>query len=164
MAFDGYLFIEGINGDSTDDAHAEWIEIDGFEHVVQQATGGGGSAQGGHAGGRADHGDFIVHKRLDSSSPALFLHCCKGQSIPEVVVELCRAVGDKTTFMKYTFQNVIVSQVNPKGEAQGEDLIPSELIGFRYSNVMLEYTPTGTDGSTSASIQAGWSTQTNTPL
>lgn len=164
MAFDGYLQIEGIGGDSTDDAHSEWIEIDGFEHAVSQATGGKASGQGGHAGGRADHGDFIVHKRLDSSSPALFLYCCKGQSIGEVVVELCRAVGDKTTFMKYTFQNVIVSKVNPKGEAQGEDLIPAEEVHFRYSNVMLEYTPTSTDGSTGASIQAGWSTQTNTPL
>ena len=164
MGFDGYVQVNGIDGDSTDTAHEKWIEIDGFSHELTQATGGRGSAQGSHAGGRADHGDFTIQKRLDSASPALFLHCCKGQSIPEVVVELCRASGDKVTFMKYTFTDVIVAGVKPKGEAKDEDMIPGEEINFRYSTVMLEYTPTTTDGGTGAGIQAGWSTSANAPL
>jgi type VI secretion system secreted protein Hcp len=163
MSFDAYLQVEGIKGDSTDDAHAEWIEVDGFNHTVSQATGGKGSAQGAHAGGRADHGDFTVIKKLDSASPALFLHCCSGKHIPNITIEMCRAMGEKTTFMKYTFKDVIVSSVRPSGAADGSDLIPQEEVTFRYGEVHLEYTPTDPSGGgkTGAAIQAGWSTLAN---
>ena len=62
MSFDGFCQIQGIKGDSTDSAHAEWIEIQAFSHQVNQNTGGAASAQGTHAGGRADHGDVSIVK------------------------------------------------------------------------------------------------------
>ena len=67
MSFDGYIKVQGIKGDSTDSAHAEWIEIQAFSHSIIQSTGGAASAQGTHAGGRADHGDYSIVKRLDSA-------------------------------------------------------------------------------------------------
>jgi type VI secretion system secreted protein Hcp len=163
MPFDAFMQIDNgaIKGDSTDDKHKDWIEIDGFTHTISQPTGGKSSAQGYMAGGRADHADFIVNKRLDSSSPLLMIHCCNGAPLKQVVIELCRAIKDKTVFMKFTFKNAMVSSVEPTGEAEGEDTIPAEKATFRYSEIQWEYTPTKVDGSKGATIKAGWSTETN---
>jgi len=163
MAFDGYLQVQGIKGDSTDSAHKDWIEIQAFNHSVSQSTGGAASAQGTHAGGRADHGDFTIVKRLDTSSSPLFLHCCNAKPIPEIKIQLCRAMGEKTTFMEYIMKDVIVSAVRPSGSTDGEDLIPLEEVSFRYGEIHLAYTPTDprSGGKTGAAVKAAWSTLEN---
>jgi type VI secretion system secreted protein Hcp len=166
MAFDGFLEVGGIKGDSSDSAHKDWIEIQAFNHSVSQATGGAASAQGTHAGGRADHGDFTIVKRLDTASSPMFLHCCNGKPIPEIKIQLCRAMGEKTVFMEYTMKDVIVSAVRPSGSTDGEDLIPLEEVSFRYGEIHLAYTPTDprSGGKTGASVQAAWSTMENIPM
>ncbi|UYV13431.1 MAG: type VI secretion system tube protein Hcp [Phycisphaera sp.] len=163
MPFDGFMEVEGIKGDSTDKAHKEWIEILGFQHRIHQPTGGTGSAQGTHAGGRADHADFKITKRLDSATPGLALHCCNGKPIPEVKIELCRAMGDKTKFMQFTLKDAIISEVSPIGRAAGDDSIPVEEVCFRYGEIHWEYTPTDPKGGgkTGAAMQSGWSTLEN---
>ena len=166
MAFDSYIQVEGIDGDSTDSAHEKWIEILSYSHNIQQVTGGSSSAQGGFAGGKCDHGDFSVVKALDSSSPLLAKYCCDATPIPNITFELCRALGDKTCFMKYTFKDSIISSVSPTGNANGDDAIPLEQVTFRYGEIHWEYTPTDPTGggATGAAIQAGWSTLQNVPL
>jgi type VI secretion system secreted protein Hcp len=166
MSFDGFVKIQGIKGDSTDSKHKDWIEIQAFSHSVNQMTGGASSAQGTHSGGRADHNDFNVVKKLDSASPALFLHCCSAKPIPEIVIEMCRAMGEKTVFMKYTLKDSIVSAVRPSGSTEGQDLIPLEEVSFRYGEIHLEYTPTDPrgGGKTGPGIQAAWSTLEDKPI
>lgn len=166
MSFDGFIQVQGIKGDSSDSAHKDWIEIQAFSHSITQSTGGAASAQGTHAGGRVDHGDFSIVKRLDTSSAPLFLHCCTAKPIPEVKVQLCRAMGEKTTFMEYTFKDVIVSSVKPSGSTSGEDLIPLEEVSFRYGEIHLAYTPTDprSGGKTAAAVKAAWSTLENKTL
>jgi len=166
MPFDGFIEIEGIKGDSTDAAHKDWIEILGFQHAITQPTGGASSGQGTHAGGRADHGDLVITKRLDSASPVLAAHCCNGKPIKEIKIELCRAMGDKTKFMQYTLKESIVSKVAPTGQTVGEDTIPTEQVAFRYGEIHWEYTPTDPSGGgkSGAAIKAGWSTLQNKTL
>jgi len=163
MAVDMFLQIEGIKGDSSDSKHKDWIEVLQFEHKISQATGGAASAQGTHAGGRADHDDFQIVKRLDSATPVLALYVSNGKPIPKIVFEVCRAMGEKTCFMKYTFEDSIVCGVAPKGEAKGEDLLPLETVNFRYGAINFEYTPTDarSGGKTGPAIKSGWSTIEN---
>ena len=54
-------------------------------------------------------------KTMDSATPLLFKACAKGDHIKEVVLELCRAGGDKLKFMEYKMENVIISSVNVGG-------------------------------------------------
>ena len=135
MSYDVFLKIDGINGDSTDDKHKQWIEISSYSHRISQPVGGALSAQGVHTGGRADHDDFSLVHRLDAASPTLALHCCTGKHVPNVRLELCRAMGDKTVFMVYTFKDVIVASVCPAGSAATEDPIPMEELTFRYGQI-----------------------------
>jgi type VI secretion system secreted protein Hcp len=166
MAYDMFLEIQGIQGDSTDAMHAKWIEINSYSHRVSQAIGGALSAQGVHTGGRADHDDFAMTKRLDSATPPLSLHCCNGKHIPQIVFELCRAMGDKTMFMKYTMKDVIVASISPSGSGDTDDPLPMEELTFRYGAIQWEYVPTDPTGGgkTGAAKQAGWTTLENRPI
>ena len=166
MAYDMFLQIEGIEGDSTDAAHTKWIEVESYNHRLSQPSGGSASAQGALTGGRADHQEFTVTKRLDSASPLLALHCCNGQHIPEIKLELCRAMGDKTVFMLYTLKECIVSSVVPGGSGDTEDPTPSEDISFRYGEIHWAYTETDptSGGKTGGTHEAAWSVLQNQQL
>ncbi len=163
MAYDMFLKIEGIEADSTDAAHPKWIEVLSYAHGVSQAPGGTLSAEGALTGGRADHQDFSIVKRLDSASPMLFLKCCTGEHIPRVELELCRATGEKTLFMKYVFDKCIIASVTPSGSGETEDPLPMEEVTFRYSAIHLSYTVT-TGGEAGAAFEAAWSTEQNQPM
>ena len=81
-----FLKVEGVDGESTDDAHEKWIEILSYSHGLSQpATGVSGT--GGQTGGRADFQDLVVTKVLDSSTPDLNIKCAKGEHIPKVELE-----------------------------------------------------------------------------
>ena len=166
MAYDMFLQIQGIQGDSTDDKHGKWIEVESFHHGMSQASGGALSAQGAITGSRADHADFTVTKRLDGATPLLAQHVCTGKHIPEVKLEICRALGDKTTYMVYTLKDCIVSAVTPEGSKTSADPLPFEQISFRYGSIQWEYTPTDPTGGgkKGAPIRSGWSTLKNAPM
>ena len=163
MAYDVFLTIDGIKGDSTDEAHKEWIEILSFSHGLSQPGGGSASAEGGLTGGRADHQDFSVTKRLDSASPLLALFCCNGKHIATMKMELCRAMENKVTFMVYDFKDCIVASYSPAGSSAGEDPIPMEEVSFRYGQINWSYTQTDPKQK-GATIKAGWSTIQNKAL
>ncbi|HHJ18392.1 MAG TPA: Hcp1 family type VI secretion system effector, partial [Gammaproteobacteria bacterium] len=40
MSFDMYMKIEGIPGESTDDAHTDWMELLSYGHGLSQAVSG----------------------------------------------------------------------------------------------------------------------------
>jgi len=161
MAYNMFLKIDGIDGDSQDANHKKWIEVQSYAHKMSQAAGGTLSAHGAHTGGRVDHEDFTLSKRLDSASPILAQYCCMGKHIPKVTFEVCRALGDQTTFMVYEMSDVIISSVSPVGSAEATDPLPRENITIRYSMIRWMYTPTDTKGNKGGVVQAGWSTQEN---
>lgn len=159
MAGDMFLQIEGIKGDSTDDAHKEWIEVLTYSTGVTQVGGGSSSAQGTHTGGRCDHQDFQISKSLDKASPTLAVYASSGKVIPTITFELCRAMGEKTTYMKYTLKDSIVSSITTGGGGG----VPTESVTFRYGEIHWEYTPTDptSGGKTGAAVKGNWSTMAN---
>jgi type VI secretion system secreted protein Hcp len=166
MAYSAFLQIDGIKGDSSDDAHKNWIEVENYSHSISQPRGGASSAQGVHIGAKADHQDFSITKRLDSASPLLAQFCCNGKHILNVRFELCRQMGDKTTFMVYTLKDCVIASVAPEGSGVSQDPIPFEKITLRYGEIQWEYTPTDPTGGgkKGAAVKAGWSTLLNKQL
>lgn len=162
MAFDAFLKIDGIPGESQDDKHKEWIEILSYSFGVSQPSAGNRSTGGAAAGQRVDIHDMSIVHHLDTASPKLFLHCCNGKHIPKVTIELCRATGDKTQYMEYKMEDVIVSNVRPGGSSQGGEPLPLEEVSFNFGKITLTYT--GTDhktGKPGGKVAANWSTVQN---
>lgn len=95
MAFDAFLKIDGIEGESTDDKHQNWIEISAFSHGMTQRVADTASSAGARASERASHGQFVVIKDLDKASPKLAVYLNQGKNIDKIRLELCRATGEK---------------------------------------------------------------------
>lgn len=157
MAFDAFLKIDGIPGESTDDKHKDWIEILSYSHGLSQPSAGSRSTGGAASAERCNHHDFSIVKALDKASPKLALFCCTGEHIPKVKIELCRAAKDKTKYMEYLMSDVIISSVRPGGSAQGGEPLPLEEVSFNYGKI--EWTYTATDpksGGAKGDVKAHW--------
>ena len=162
MAFDAFVKISTIPGESTDDKHKDWIEILSFSCGVSQPSGGARSTGGAASSERANHQDMSITKILDKASPKLALACCKGEHISEVKLELCRATGDKQKYMEYKMSDVIISSYRPGGSAQGGEGLPLEEVSFNYGKI--EWTYTETDhktGKPKGDIKGNWDLTAN---
>lgn len=158
MSVDMFCKIEGVDGESTDDKHKDWIEILSYGHGVSQPV-SGASRTGGRTGGRADFQDFTITKTLDKATPDLNLKCCNGAHIPKIEIELCLATEDKHVFMKYELEDVIVSSVSPGGSS-GE-VRPMESVSFAYGRIKWEYTPIDQKGKPGAAVDRTWILEEN---
>lgn len=159
MAFDGFIKIDGIQGESKDDKHKDWMEIKSCDWGVTQPTSAAASTAGGGSSERASFQDLVITKELDKASPKLAVYCADGSHIKEVVVELCRAAGsDKLKYMEFKLSNVIVSSVS----VNGSDGIPVETIKFNYGKIEWTYTQQKrSDGAGGGNVAAGWNLETN---
>jgi len=157
MAFDAFLKINGIPGESTDDKHKDWIEVLSYSTGVSQRPSGAASSGGGRSAERADFEDFSIVKALDKASPKLALYCANGTHIDEIKLELCRAAGDKQKYMEYVLNDVIVSSVRPGGSSQGGEALPLEEVTFNYGKITWTYTETDhRTGKPKGNVSAHW--------
>ena len=111
-AYTMFLWVDGIPGESTDDAHHDWIDVLSFNMGVTQSASASASSGGGASSEWADFQDFTIVKLLDKASPKLAIACAGGTHISEVILVLCRTGGDKLKFMEYKLSDCIVSSVS----------------------------------------------------
>lgn len=131
MAFDCFLKIEGVTGESSDEKHEGWIEILSFKHGVSVPR----DAGSGLPSGRRVHQDFTVVKTVDKASPILVQRLCNNKEIKEVTIELCRATGDKQKYMEYLLQDVWINGIRLSGSPKGGEALPLEEVSFNYKTI-----------------------------
>jgi len=162
MAFDAFLKIDGIPGESTDDKHKDWIEVLSFNFGMHQPASSTASSTGGATAERVDIQDLSVVKHIDKASPKIYELCCNGKHISNVTLELCRAGGDKLKYMEVKMEQVIISHANPGGNSQGTDGFPTESVSFNFGKVKWTYTQQKrADGSGGGNVTGGWDLTTN---
>ena len=157
---DAFLKIEGIDGESTDSKHKDWIEVLSYGWGVTQPTSAASTA-GSATSARASFGDLSITKLLDKSTPKLFLACANGEHLKKVTLELCRAAGeDKAKYMEYIMEEVVVSNVSIGGSG---DELPVESVSFNYGNIKQNYYKTDRATGKEAGLagSAGWSLKEN---
>jgi type VI secretion system secreted protein Hcp len=165
MAFDAFLNIATIPGESTDDAHKDWIEILSYDHAVRQPTSGSVSSGGSRTAERVDHGNFNVVKAIDKATPKLYLSCCKGEHINEVKLEVCRSGGDKMKYYEVILTDVTVASVSCSGQSKGATAspIPVENVSFAYGTIKWTYTQTDhKTGQKGGDVAGSWDLHANT--
>jgi len=156
MAFDAFVKVSTVPGESTDDKHKDWIEILSFSTGVSQPISAVASSAGGATSARCNHQDFTIVKYLDKASPKLALACATGEHIPDIKIELCRAGGDKLKYMEYKLSDVVVSSCASSGNTGGED-VPTESVSFNYGKIEWEYTQQKrADGAGGGKVSGGW--------
>lgn len=141
-----FLKLDGIVGGSTEKDHKGEIPIGGFSVSAQGAQGIGSQSSGAGAG-KVSVQSFSITKTLDKSSPLLFQAAATGQHIKEAVLSFTRKAGGKEqTYLKFDFQNVLISSVQD-GNSGGET--PTEQVTFAFQKVEESFIePNGKTGAT----------------
>jgi type VI secretion system secreted protein Hcp len=161
MAFDAFLKLDSIPGESTDDKHKEWIEILSFSFGITQPTSVTSSA-GSMTAERANFSDLSITKVLDKATPKLATMCASGEHFRNASIELCRAGGDKQKYMEFKLSDVIVTSFRPGGHASGGDTLPIEEVSFAFGKIEYKYTETDkASGRAKGDVAAGWDLTAN---
>jgi type VI secretion system secreted protein Hcp len=162
MAFDAFLKINGVPGESSDAKHSEWIEVLGYTWGVDQPETRSASSHGSLSAERANFHDFVVTKALDKATPKLVVGCASGEHFPDATLEICRAGGDKQPYIEYKLTDVIVRSIKPGGKARDDESIPLEEVAFAYGKIEVKYTQTKVEGGRAAgNVAGGWDLKIN---
>jgi type VI secretion system secreted protein Hcp len=152
MAFDAFLKIEGIEGESTDSAHKGEIDIFSFSWGCNQTStvsgGGGGGA------GKASFQDLHFNASASKASPLLFKACATGQHIKQAVLTVRKAGERQQEFIKIELEDVLVSSYLPAGDTGGDR--PAEEVALNFAKITYSFT---TDGGNV--VSAGFDVEAN---
>ena len=170
MSFNAYLKIEGIDGESLDQAHLGEIEVLswswGMSQPGQHMTVGTGLV----TTGKPTMQVFSVGKHIDKASPKLFLACATGKHITNAVLT-CRKAGGETQqeFIHIKMSNLLVSSYHPSellgASSQSPvgldpDGIPVEMVSFNFQKISFEYDAFDAAGSAPTPVVATYDIKT----
>jgi type VI secretion system secreted protein Hcp len=130
-----YAKFEGINGESTDNKHKDWVEIQSFEFSM--------AVPGSVSGTSRRRGDVVVNdifitKSVDKSTPKLMEALSSSTVIGEVIIDVVRPSGDKDTYYRYELTNVLVTSYQSGGEASG--ITAGDVLSLNFEEIKVIYT------------------------
>jgi type VI secretion system secreted protein Hcp len=102
----------------------------GATQTADTTGGGGGGA------GKVQLQDFNFTKKVDRSSPSLFLACATGKHFPEATLIVRKAGKGQQEYLVVKFNDLLVSSYQTGGSSG--DTAPMESISFNYSSVDLK--------------------------
>lgn len=152
-AFDYFLKLPGIPGESTSKDHKDEIDTLSFSWGVSNTASIGGGAGGGGAG-KPVFDDFRWTQFVDRSIPKSFLAVASGDFLEEVVFSIDRIGAQQQPFFRMTFTDALLTSLKLKGEA-GDDP-PTAALSLAAARVKLEYFVRRDDGSIGAPIAGEW--------
>jgi type VI secretion system secreted protein Hcp len=146
-----FLKISGVEGESTDRDHRDWINLLSFNQSVSSTAGSTGAVR--MMVGKADFNDFTLKKEMDKSSPLLMQKCATGEMIPEV--ELVMTGPDGRTVYRIVLTDVRITGVKSSTECNPECRAMEE-VAFNYSKITWEYT-----NSSGGKVKTGYDLKLN---
>lgn len=159
---DIYIQFKGkydVKGESRDAEHKDWIEVSSWNHTIKQPKSATASTAGGHTAERCEHGDMILVKELDLTSPRVWEACSAGHTFDEVLIDFMRADGDKRVkYLNIKLKNVLIAMVTPNISGEG---IPTETFALKYAAVEWTYTAQDIKGGQKGQKVGKWSLATN---
>src|SRR4051794_8702914 len=142
MAFDAFLKLDGIDGESQDRTYTNWIELESFSWgVTQPATSGVG---GGGGAGKVQFQDFHFVVNFSKASPELFRRCATGEHIKTGVVAVRKAGEKPVEFYKIRLTDVLVSSYQEGGS--GFD-VPVDQVSLNFANLAVDFQPQSPTGA-----------------
>ncbi len=162
MAWDAFLTVDGVQGESRRKGHEGEIELLSFSFGASNPSsigiGGGGGV------GKVSLSAFNLMKYTDASSAELFKQCCSGKHFPTAKVILYKAGGEggPLDYLIYEFEEVYVSDIQWSG-SEGGDGIPVESVSFNFGKVVVTYNQQSESGAKVGSFMGSWDVRMGTP-
>lgn len=133
MAYDAFLKIDGIDGESNDKTHKGEIEVEAFSWGVSNVAspvGGGGAGAG-----KASVQDFNFTMPMSKASPNLMLACAIGRHFSTATLTLRKAGLE---FLKIRLSDVLVSSYSTGGTTGGT--FPEDNVSLAFVKIDFLYT------------------------
>ena len=156
MAYDAFMQLQDIPGESTAQGFEKTIEILSFSWSASApVTVGAGT--GGISASRVSISSFHVTKRMDIASTKLFQACCLGTHIDTLKVSLRKQTGQggQQPYLIYEFSEVLVESIHTGGNMGGDDR-PVEQISFVFGKMQEEYRSQDARGKLVAGTPVQW--------
>lgn len=145
MAFDAFIKLDEVDGESTRKGFEGQIEILSFSFGASNPVTIGSAAKGGGAG-KASLSSFNFMKITDGASPQMFQGCCQGKHYPKAKVVLRKAGGAPMDYLIYEFEKCYVDSIQWSGSSGGDDR-PIESVSITFGKVTITYTPQDEKGN-----------------
>ena len=161
-AYDAFLKIEGVEGESTRDGHEGEIEILSFSWGVSN-PGAIETIGGGSGAGKVTLSDFTVAKRSDKASPKLFRAAVREDIFEEadghapirlVMIYTPEGTEESVEVFSIELDNSVISELRSTvvPAARGGDDEPTESLSFAYGKVTMN--ASGRNGDTYHPLRA----------
>jgi type VI secretion system secreted protein Hcp len=164
VAFDAFLKLGDIVGDSTDKVHKGEIPVLFYSFGIAN-TGSIGSATGGAGAGKATFTDFNFTTGMSAASPKLMLACASGKHFPEALLTL-RHSGNGPQggfeFCRVTLKEVLITSYQDAGASS--EGVPQESVALAFAAIKIEFTPQTPSGTPGQASSAGWDRTKNEPF
>lgn len=161
MSMDVFLKIEGCDGESVDNAHADEIDVLAWDWGMSQS--GSTHVGMGSGSGKVNVRDLTITKYVDKATPNLMKTCCNGTHYPEATLVVRKAGGDAPVeYYKLKMYPVMITNIESGGSGDQDRL--TETVTLNFGKMEVDYTPQKDDGSADAEIHIGWDIATNTEM
>ena len=135
---------DGIDGESTDAEHKEWINILSYGVGITRQT-----ASDGKVYPKLDIDSTSMSQAVNKASPILMLNCATDSPVPTSYVEYTKDIqGRQQTYLKWEMKNVRISsyQFGGSSTAVGNDLVPIDQVSLNFEEVKMTYIPFDENG------------------
>ncbi len=133
-----FLKIEGVDGESADSDHKDWIEVLSFSQSVSKPVTWSGT---GRYSGGTTFKEITTRKWIDKASPILMSSVCGGKVFPKVELQVRRdslGTPNNQTYFTYTLSDVLISSASMSGSS-GETERPTESVSFNFTKIEMKY-------------------------
>jgi type VI secretion system secreted protein Hcp len=153
-----YLKVDGIDGESKDSKHTNWIDVLAWGFNIDQAS--SASFGSGVTTGKANVSGMWVDHYVDKATATLWQKSLEGKSIGKVQLHCCRISGDMGTYLDVTFENVVVTQITVQGATNSPRVV--ERATFTGTKMKAESKAQDEKGSLVAGGNMTWDIKKNT--
>jgi type VI secretion system secreted protein Hcp len=155
-AFDYFLKLDGIPGESVDAKHKGEIDVLSWSWGESQpappVSGGGAGA------GKVSMTDLHVSANLSKASPQLLLACAAGTHVKSAVLTGRKGGKAQSEFLTFSLSDVLVSAYQTGG-ATAE--APLDSISLSFSKIEMTYREQSAKGGLGPPIRVGWDRKAN---
>jgi type VI secretion system Hcp family effector len=149
-----FVKYEGIDGESIDADHENWIDVLSVEWGAHEPE-AGASGQS-RRRGSAIVEDMMIAFEYEKAAPKLEEKCLKGAIIPLLEIELTGIRGNnRQTYLKYELKNVRISSFHVSGVTQSGP--PMVVIGNNFEEIKVTYTEYDDDGTNQGNVEYSYS-------
>jgi type VI secretion system secreted protein Hcp len=154
-AFDYFLKIDGIAGESVDSKHKDEIDVLSWSWGESQPAAAG---PGGGAAGKVAMNDLHVSANLSQAGPQLLLACASGKHLKSAVLSGRRGGKAQAEFLTFSLSDVLVTAYQTGGTTADA---PLDSVSLSFSKIEMTYQQQSAKGGPGATTRAGWDRKAN---